>query len=400
MGMMIKCINISRLNFSNHFILITAKCSDSFLSYPLTYEETDHSSFGLINVDEVRPNYMIPTYQTHVEYNDDLAVEGEPRHPLEQMFVEAFPKDLLAERKMIQGNYKGSDSSSEIKHKKHSYETTKITQEKLRSKHWITIMAVKYHIKNIKKAPQGYKRKLLGKNNSPMSNHEIGNKHYGNKPSVQEYIKEEYKTIPAKGRNNKGGPLQQTEITINQNRWFTKLLKLMKFTEKDQRSIFSTYQGPSSYHGSNSQTHQPSVKSYHGGLNSANHYGTHNEGSGIISSHNSFGRNGAKSNGGYNHGIKSSGISGHGHNAGYHSYKDSGYKNIGGSLHGGALNSGHYRKGNSGPSYSGHYNQPKYPELKSYAYPKHSSHSYHGSGNAGSSKNQHKEFKFWLQKYS
>ncbi|GFT42252.1 cuticle protein 16.8 [Nephila pilipes] len=313
--------------------------------------------------------------------------------------------------------------SEEIKHKKQSYEATKVTQEHVEIKamnnnydsqlpHYEHKEPPKtykkekhapsrgfYNKKPIEQKqeliePGDYSASIGEKNDSPMSSEGQGSKHYhqptsGGASPVQEHVEADFKGI-IKPSSHISTQQAGYEIGLRPQHYgheggykgYSNYMSYKNFMMNQQPKpitpsspqTFGIYrEGPKKYpsinHGSAadiSSYQKPENKPHYSGGTSY-HYSRSNGKAGLggaISSHHSLGSigNGYKGHGGIkSSGIKNNGASGHGISTGSH------YKSNGGisGLHslGGGSNLGHYNHKHSSigsSTHSGHYNQPKY----------------------------------------
>ncbi|GFY56441.1 cuticle protein 16.8 [Trichonephila inaurata madagascariensis] len=387
-------------------ILFSALLSSAWAtSYPLTYEETGQEDYGLIDEDEVRTHYMKPIYQTQVEYNDES--EG---------------PDLFMDE--------------EIKHKKQSYEATKVTQEEVEIKSVNNNYGGRLPHHEYKEPPKTYKKEkhapkpveekqelvepgdysgsIGEKNDLPRSSEGHGNKNYHQPTSASAGPIQEHVEADFKGPHVKNGISKPSSHTPTQQVVYEAGIRPKHYGHEGGYKGYSNYkpkeayksimmdfkpnsntpsspqsygiyrEGPKKYpstsHGSaGPSTYQRPQNTPHHSGGASYHYGGHSGNSGIggaISSHHSLEGIGNKYQGhsGTYGGSKSSGIKSNGASS-----HGSHYKGNGGfsGLHnlGGGSNLGHYNHKHapiSGSAHPGHYHQPKHSGSSGYK-----QHTYH-----------------------
>lgn len=343
--------------------------------YPaLKYEQTkvDDDDHGLIDEDEVRPQYMKPVYQTQVEYNDeqDLIAEDEPEEIYEQKSVDAFPKrtpsyggKLKPEGK--QGTYKGSDITSEVKHKKNSYESTKISQEEYEVKTVGKDFGDRIPSYSKNEAPKAYKtpeipsakgiyqkkisqeEEYAGHIGQSNAQHGSGIKQsYKPKPSyiapAQEKVEVDLKSTSykgAKGKSNSGYSPKQVVVDSG--------MRPGHYGSQGVYMGYSVYKQNDAYNNAGLDNKQKSTS-----YQAPQTYGIYREGQkqDYSSSHGSGSSNQGYGNTGYHGGQSNSGSY---HNGGFNSANNE-QTQYGGSGYGGASASKHQSSyGGSGSEYSG-----------------------------------------------
>ncbi|KAF8773283.1 Cuticle protein 16.8 like protein [Argiope bruennichi] len=354
-------------------ILFSALLGAACATFPLTYEDIDHSNLGLIDVDEVRPHYMIPAVQSHIPIefgeNDRQVLEDDIGTPLEQLSVQAYPKHPPHYGgKTKHGNYKGSDSSADIKQKKHSYESTKVSQEEIEVKsvnnHYGSRMPQQHKSSGYsqgKRAPSkgSYGKKLEQKRDSAEPgdySHSIGeknepkqteNKHYHHQQQepVQKHVEPDFKG----SSDNYGHHTHSSHAPVQQKHHDS-------VAQPKYSGHKSAYEGQSSY--------KMSPKHKQTSYQKPETHGIYREGpKKYPSNHHSYTpktHHSVEPSRNYHHGVKS-----HGNYPGPQLHKDSGYKSHGGNLGYHGLNRGsnnHYNHGGSSFNgyHPGHYNQHKH----------------------------------------
>ncbi|PRD29754.1 UNVERIFIED_CONTAM: Cuticle protein 16.8 [Trichonephila clavipes] len=424
-------------------ILFSALLSSAWATnYPLTYEETGQEDYGLIDEDEVRTHYMKPIYQTQVEYNDesegpDLFMDGGAGMHLEQKSEEAFPRySPHSGGMMMPHNKQGYKRSEEIKHKKQSYEATKVTQEEVEIKSVNNNYGSQLPHHEYKEPPKAYKKEkhapkpveekqelvepgdysgsIGEKNDLPRFSEGHGNKNYHQPTSasagpIQEHVKADFK-----GPHVKNGISKPSSHTPTQQVVYEAGIRPKHYGHEGGYKGYSNYkpkeayksimmdfkpnsntpsspqtygiyrEGPKKYpstsHGSaGPSTYQRPQNTPHHSGGTSYHYGGHGGNSGIggaISSHHSLGGIGNKyqGHGGTYGGSKSSGIKSNGASSHGSHYKSNG--DLSG-LHnlGGGSNLGHYN--HKHPTIGGSSHPEHYPQLKHSGPSGYKQHTYH-----------------------